>query len=325
MKILTTIKPRNQGVSTHSYGVLAEIDWARKKIVRKIKIPSASFFDENSFSHCALNGLAVYEDRIFVSAWNFLIEIDYASFEITNCISIPLMGDLHSIAINRSKIFVVSTVLDAILCFNLNNLEYLWYWRPNDDYSTRSQLSLENSRDFIPKINRSKEFRYVHKSRSSYYRHHLNDCRVHKDQLYISAKDWCREANCSTIIRLNLATLESDIVVEPGVLRGAHDPVIVGNSLYATESESGLVSWFDQTNYQNKRSIRPSKQKYFVRGLEYVNSGFLLGLSSHKEESHPAKIIKFNEGFTSQLSYFKLDEFYDSSGSIISSIKLSPT
>lgn len=308
MNILVTLKPENYRISKHCYGILAEIDWNKKEVLRTIKVPAASFQDNTAFMTCLLSGLAVVGHRVFVNAWNFLIEIDYNNFEIVNCVSYPEMADLHGMSTNGSHLWLSSCSVQCILCLDIQELDLQWRWGPDTPIlfshrkSTLNTIFKNKPTHFMPG-----EYRYIHKSNSPYHNHHLNDVRYYDNNLYITTKGWY-DGTSSAIIKLNLDTMQDEFFVQPGGFQGIHDGLLINDVFIVTQSANNSVGLRGKDGTLTTIPLHPSS--YFLRGLEYTGNSFLIGFSTWRNQTLPAKIIEYDTSFSSIISEMDVSFLY---------------
>lgn len=319
MRLIVTLKPENYEQPRSSFGVIAEIDWESKKFIRYLKIPSASFHDSGAFMAPLMGGLCHIGSRLFVAAWNFVIVVDYNNFEILDTFSHPYMADLHGMNTDGSNIWVISTAIESLLCFDPNTYSLNWRWGPDEPIlSARAPAGKKTrSLDRLGKVfSRSgqggrtfaeREFRYVHKGHSAYHQHHLNDVRYHRGELYLTTKGWF-EGTSSAVIRLNPRTQESEFFVEPGGFRAMHDGEFLEDRFVVTESAANGVAWRNADGTIETRRLK--EEPYFTRGLAYTGHSFLVGFTTFRGTDHPAQIAEYDHSFTNEISSMCIDEFY---------------
>jgi hypothetical protein len=341
MKVLAVLRPLKADTFSHLYGILAEIDWNAKTFLRSLKIPMASFKDDNAFMAPVLSGLCLIDRRIFVAAWNFVVEIDYDSFQIINAVSWPLMADLHGMATDGHDIWVASTAIDAVLCLDANNLGLKWRWGPDEPILYKDRLANNTSGNpiarlpLLSKILRTtteqsdncrfveREYRYVHKSNSTYHYHHVNGVSFHEGSLYITTKGWSKETNKSAVIRLDPQSRRAEFFVRPGGFRGMHDFIFVDGRFYATESGANSVAWREPDGSITSRHVEPSP--HFVRGLCYTGSSFLVGFTTSRGTSLPAQIAEYDLELENRLGIMDISTLYTrEQGTMVHTIALSP-
>jgi hypothetical protein len=327
MKILATIfKSKNYITPFHSYGILVEIDWDSKTIIRSLKVPAASFQDDTAFMVSYLGGFCLAGQRIFASAWNFIVEVDYDSFQIVNAVSWPPMADLHGMTTDGHDIWVASTAIDAVLCLDVNTLELKWRWGPDEPILYQDRLSSDSAQNLLtrlPLVRRvlgapsqrsndchfiEREYRYIHKGNSLYHYHHLNGICFHEGYLYITTRGWNKDSQRSAVIRLDPRTRQSEFFVPPGGFRGMHDGIFINERFYTTESAANSVAWREPDGRIISRPIEPSD--YFVRGLLYTGSSFLVGFSTWRESNLPAQIVEYDLEFEHQLGAMEVSMLY---------------
>jgi hypothetical protein len=344
MKILATLKPANyQNIHHDLHGILVEIDWDTKTVLRSLKIPMASFHDDTAFMTPTLSGLCLSGRRLFATAWNFIVEIDYDSFRVVNAVSWPPMADLHGTSTDGKDLWVASTAIDAVLCLDLDTLNLKWRWGPDEPILCRERLAANNDRKtaiarslsrYIPWLGRrsdqfnalyfiEKEYRYVHKTKTSYHYHHLNGAYFHEGFLYVTTKGWNKDEGKSAVIKLDPHTRQAVFFVPPGGFHSMHDAVFVDDHLYVTEAWTNSVAWREPDGSIISRQIEPSG--YFVRGLCYIGSSFLVGLSTWRNTDLPAQIVEYDKELEHQLGIMDISMFYpDDMKTAVFTLALSP-
>jgi len=350
MKILATLKPEKyRNISCDLYGTLAEIDWDAKTALRSLKIPTASFQDDTAFMTPILSGLCLIGRRVLVAAWNFIVEIDYDSFQVVNAVSWPPMADLHGMTTDGNDLWVASAAIDAVLCLDANDLHLKWRWGPDEPILYQDRLSTNSNvqslianlplgRIPIPRLSRTwrtlfgqsndrrfieREYRYVHKSKTSYHYHHLNGVCFHEGYLYITTKGWNKDEDKSAVIRLDPETRQAEFFVPPGGFRSMHDGVFVDGVFYVTEAKADSVAWREPDGSIISRQVEPLG--YFVRGLCYTGSSFLVGFSTWRGSNLPAQIVEYDLEFKHQLGIMDISMFYpEDKRTAVFSLALSP-
>jgi hypothetical protein len=346
MKILATLKPAQyKGISCDLYGVLAEIDWDTKTVLRWLKIPTASFHDDIAFMTPVLSGLCLIGQRVLVAAWNFITEIDYDTFQVVNAVSWPYMVDLHGMSTDGNDVWVASTGIDALLCLDANKLHFKWRWGPDEPILYQDRLTTNNiDHGFVARLpligipipwlshpsERSnafqfieKEYRYVHKTRTSYHYHHLNGVSFHEGFIYITTKGWNRDEGKSAVIKLDPQTRQAEFFVLPGGFRGMHDGGFVDGRFYATEAFANSVAWREPDGRIISRQVEPLG--YFVRGLCYTGSSLLIGFSTWRNTGLPAQVVEYDLELEHQLSSMDISMFYpEAKQTAVFALALSP-
>lgn len=331
MRLLATLKPEKYATHHHSYGVLAEIDCEARRIVRHLKIPAASFDAGNAYMAPLIGGLCRVGDRVVLSAWNFLVEVDYERFEITNVASWPLMADLHGVDSDGSSVWVCSAAIDAVLRLDAETLTYRDRWGPDAPILRDERLAARvesNPLGRVPglrplvraAIARRPNFRFVereyrgtHKSRSPTHDHHVNDVCFHEGQLYVATRGWneITDGSRSAVIRVDPGTAEADFFVRPGGFRQMHDCVFVDDRLYVTESGANAVAWREPDGRIVQREVQPAP--HFVRGLAWTGRSFWVGFSTLRGTEHPALVVEFDPGFERELGRVDVSGLYPKS------------
>ena len=337
MKYLITLKPLTHETNTSSYSVMAELNWETRRVERALKIPAANFSGQNSFMRSFSQGVCKDGNKIFLAGWNFIMEIDYSSFQISNVFSHNLMSDIHSISVTKNDLFVCSTGIDTLLCFDRKSYSLKWFWRIEDSgIDTKLRIPiifsfLRKRSSIISKIVRrlgffqfqklfkisfkTDEYRSVDKRRSPYHAYHMNEFAVINNQVYICTKGWNdNEFTKSAIIVLDLNTRNSFFLAKPGTFCGAHDLLFLHKEkkLFVTESGNQSIGILDI----NKKSIehrRLCEKKYFIRGIASCSNGFLVGFTSDRLRtcggSYPF-IIEYDNSFNQVGNSFVFDQFY---------------
>ncbi|WP_040756109.1 hypothetical protein [Winogradskyella psychrotolerans] len=118
MNYLITLKPLKHNSNIGSYSILAELDSTTNKIIRKLLIPSANFTAKDGCMRSFSQGVQKVNDLIYLAGYNFIMIIDYATFNIVDTFSHPLMSDIHCLEVFEDEIYAVSTTIDALLCFD---------------------------------------------------------------------------------------------------------------------------------------------------------------------------------------------------------------
>ena len=340
MKYLVTLKPVTHGSNYSTYSVLLEINWNTKKIIRSLKIPAANYNCKNSYMRSFAQGCCKQGKYIYVSNWNFVSVVDYDSFEIVDAFSHPLMADNHGIDTSEDEIFVCSTSIDALLCFDLKSYQLKWFWRPDETpldnkFFVPSFFAAIKKREFyLGKIAQRlklaqkikipfnvSEFRSQDKKKSPYHNHHLNEVIYYKNSLYILTKGWNNTLS-SSIIRLYPETKEAAFISPPGSYCGAHDLLTDNDRIIITESGSECVGFLSNDNVVSHTKI--TNHESFIRGIASTNDGFLVGFSYNRKKTRGPKqsvIREYDKNFN-QVNYeLNFDTFYpDSIGSAIHNI-----
>lgn len=343
MRILVTLKPVDYMASHHQYGVLAEIDWDSRQFIRALKLPSAAFKSRHAFMAPLTGGVCVVGDRVFAAMWNFIIEVDYKSFEIVNVFSHPLMADLHGLSSDGDNLWVASTGIDAVLCLDVRSKALKWRWGPDEPILYQDAVlgleamlaRLARRHSLIRKVWRrlrleSRAFftggerRHIHKSMTVYHNHHLNGAIPNGEMLFVTTKGWNGDANRSAVIALDTHTMQADFLVRPGGFSGMHDGVLVGGRLYVTQSGNNSVGWLEPDGNVISRRVEPSP--YFVRGMCHTGHSFIVGFTTHRERLDlPALLVEYDESFSEELGRMDVSRFYPpDQGTAVHSIAPAP-
>ncbi|NGZ25961.1 MAG: hypothetical protein G8345_03605, partial [Magnetococcales bacterium] len=294
MNILVTLKGEHYELPHHAYAVLAEIHWPSKKIVRSLKIPAASFRHDGAFMAPLAGGVCCHGDRVFMAMWNFIVEIDYDTFEIVNAVSNPWMADLHGLATDGGYLYVVSTAVTSLLALNLKDLSLAWQWGPEEPILGQGASWWQRWSSSC-----GNEFRYIHKSRSCHYRHHLNDVRHRDGFLYLTTLKWLQQEG-GAVIRLNPVNRQAEFLIPPGLIFGPHDGEWTQQGWLFTESAKNGVVWQREDGSLNRMPLSPAPA--FVRGLCAMEEGYLVGFTRRRQSATPSWIVEFSEDFGREIS-----------------------
>jgi|GEM_PF-2442730 hypothetical protein len=308
MNYLVGIKPLKHNINTNSYSVLAEIDWVTKEILRTIKIPSANYTSKDGYMRSNIQGCTIDNGKIYITQWNFIVIIDYKTFQVIDSFSHAYMSDCHGIEIVENEIFVCSTGIDAVLCFDKETHELKRFWRPEQS-SLESKIPLPSFLSFI-RIKSSKfykrmknlqlhifltqkfrvffknnkEYRGLDKTRSGLHSHHVNEISYVDNNLYVLTKGW-NNTTSSSLIKLNLEFTKECFILNPGDLGGAHDIIFSNNQISFTESLSeSLGLYLLDTNKIIHHKL--SNNNYFVRGLSFYKDDYLIGFTPARNEKN---------------------------------------
>lgn len=322
-RYLVTLKPEQYLTPQHAYATLAEIDWQTQAVIRTLRFPSASYSDDGSFMAPLAGGVCTVGNRIFVALWNFIVEVDYDSFQIVNSFSHPYMGDLHGITTDGSNLYVAATSIDALLCFDIDNFELQWRWGPDEPilYEDRVRQIMEaRPVAFLPFVYGrrlftvmemqkfvDRDYRHVRKGYTGYHNHHLNDAILHESKLYITTKQWNTHL-AGAVIELDLVSRESRFFIPPDSLQGLHDGVWIGERFYVTESGANRVAWREPDGKLVHKEIQP--ENYFVRGLCDTGGSWLVGFTTQRGTQQPALIVEFDRDFNRTIQTMDVSTFY---------------
>ncbi len=337
-RYLITLKPEKYQTPQYSYAVLAEVDWASQELIRQIRFPSASYGHSEAYHAPLIGGVCTVGERVFVAIYNAIIEIDYTSFQIVNSISHPYMVDLHGMATNGQYLYVASTGIDAVLCFDINTFDLVWRWGPDVPILYKDRLQSELDADIIaslPVIGESRrkniqqkqqfrdlDYRHMRKGMTGYHHHHLNDVILRDDTLYITTKQWNNQLK-GAVIQLDLTSNSAGFFIPPDSVKGLHDGVWIDDTFYMTESGENQVVWRNPDGTLTHYAVEPSP--YFVRGLCDTGASWLVGFSTQRDTGLPAQVVEFSRDFTKTRHQMDVSFFYPSEKSTaIHSIMPSP-
>lgn len=304
MKLLATLKPERYELPHHSYGVLAEIDWPARRVVRTLKFPSASFRDERGFMAPLVGGVCAVGRRLFMALWNGVVEIDYDTFQVVNAVSSPWMADLHGMDSDGHLLYVAATGVTALLALDLADLSTVWQWGPDEPLLRHGESLRQRWCRLMARPQR--EFRHTHKSRSPHYRHHLNDVCHHQGYLYLTTLKWF-DSPGGAVIRLHGPSRQAEFFIPPGGVFGPHDGLFAEGRYLVTESAANGVAWrLAQGEIQRARL----GERAFVRGLCRLGDGFLVGFTRLRHHPAPSWIIEFDGCFQKELGRMDVSGFY---------------
>lgn len=322
-RYLVTFKPQQYLTPTHNYAILAEIDWSQKKILREIRFPSASYAHKKAYHAPLIGGICRIGNRVFVTMFNYIVEVDYESFRLVNSFSHPYMVDLHGMATDGEKLYVVATGIDAVLCFDIHTFDLLWRWGPDEPILFKDRVEAEIGKDALisvplvgekrrkqieqKQVFRDADYRYMRKDMTGYHHHHMNDVILKNDMLYITTKQWNHQQK-GAVIRFDLNTRQTEFAVQPDTLDGLHDGVWLDECLYMTESGANQVAWLSPDGQVSHRKVEPSP--YFLRGLCDTGTSWLVGFSTLRNTDLPALIVEYNRDFTQIVSQMDVSECY---------------
>jgi len=258
------------------------------------------------------------------------------------------MSDIHSIAVTEDEIFIISTTIDALLCFSKKDKKLKWYWRVEDS-NLVSKIKLPSIFSFLNKkalitgktikytsfknyfaINfKEKDFRGTDKTHSPYHTCHLNEVLLlDKNTILLGTKGFNdRKLIKGSIIKINRKTLEASFFANPGSFSGSHDLMTINNKIHITESANESIGVYSLINDDIKH-FQLNKEGYFVRGISHSQDGYFVGFSpnrswvlSNDTTKKHAIIKQFNKDFTKIEKTFLLNMFYpDNVGSAIHNI-----
>ncbi|MBF0283713.1 MAG: hypothetical protein HQL51_04560 [Magnetococcales bacterium] len=334
MRLLATLKAERYELSHHSYGVVAEIDWATRRVSRQLRLPCASFRSPSGFMGPLTGGICTLGGRIYAAMWNYVVEIDAASFQIVNAASSPWMADLHGMdSDGGSRIYVAATSVEAVLGLEAATLAPAWRWGPDHPFLRQGMPSHRVrpfwrrwsplDRLFPPSPAPEREYRGMHKQYSPYHHHHLNDVRCFEGSVYAVTKGWF-DADSGSVIRIDPHSGAAEYFVRPGGFRGPHDGVFLDGRFYVTESAANGVAWREPDGRIERRTLGLSAP-YFVRGLCWSGRSFLVGFTRLRQRSDPALIVEYPPDFSRPLAVMELEGFYPpEQGAAVHSLVLGP-
>lgn len=321
-KALFSFKPVDYMKNPHMFAGIAEIDLASGEIGRVLRIPAATFKSKHAFMANFIQGLCSDEKYIYASGWNFVVIVDLSDFRIVDSFSMAEMADVHSLSVDNESIYVISTATECLICVDKKTLKKKWVWGPNEkilNYDSTGFLPpFSNSfyRKGIRKLNlrkyvitpkyQNEETRYVHKTTSPYYRHHLNNVYVTDEFIYLNTKGWFNSKN-SSVIKIKKQTRESSFFAKPGTFIGSHDGVIHKGHYYVTEADNNSVSRVN-LNGSNLERFELEPKGYFVRGILLTGDVNFVGFTPLKNGDDSCKIISYNKDFSRKIKEFVLPD-----------------
>ncbi|MEG3640534.1 hypothetical protein [Magnetococcus sp. PR-3] len=336
MKLLLTIKPVMYHQSTASYAVLAEVDWAQQRVLRQLRLPAASYRCDEAFMAPLIGGVCHWGNRLFIAMWNYIVEVDYHTFQIVNSFSTPQMADLHGITTDGQTLWVAAAATEMVLGFDLKSLKPVWQWGPdaailgshphlrippawNQGWKARFLYHLNNK---TPQALLPGEHRHQHKSRSASYHHHLNDVTYHQGKLYVTTSNWYNTNNPGAVIEVDPTTSQTRFMAQPGSFDGTHDTLFVDDRLYVTESRRNGIAWIEADGEIHRQKVEPSP--YFVRALHWTGEHFLTGFTRLRHTQDPALLIAFDQNWQ-PITHMELSGFHpEVVGSAIHAMAPSP-
>jgi len=339
VKLLFTYKPVDYMRTLGSYAGLVRFDLDRGAYDRILRIPAPAYRSRPAFSVPFAQGLAVAGKTAYVGMWNTVVLVDLDSFEIIDAFSSPQMADVHSIAVSDEHIFVVSTATECLLCFDRANHQLCWRWGPDAQIlgrGSRGILPGFRSRSYRMAIRRlglgsllgvpayrDAETRHVHKSRSPYYRHHLNNVYIHESKLYLNTKGWF-DSKSSSVIELDSESLEARFLVAPGGFIGSHDGLVYRDWFYVTEADNNSIARVSLATLVIERfPVQPDG--YFVRGLAVVDDTFIIGFTPRRETGDPPCIGQYDAGDLQRIRLVEVPDLYGAGDPLaIHTLALSP-
>lgn len=351
MNYLITLKPLKHNSNLGCFSVLAELDFTTNKIIRKLLIPSANFTTKNACMRSFSQGVQKVDNLIYLAGYNFIMIIDYVTFKIIDSFSHPLMSDIHCLEIFEDKIYVISTTIDALLCFDKNTKQLIWHWRIEDsNLQNKKSLNYRFSKfrmkskkigKYFSVLGLNKlfkiqfvnfDFRGMGKSTSPYHISHLNELRVVNNKtILLGTKGWeDKGLKNSSLIELKTDEMSAQFLAKPGSFIASHDILRVPGKIVVTESVNESVSVLNVKTNKICRYQLPQRG-CFVRGVSKTNKGYLVGFSPNREllnskefkkkDRKNAFIEHYNNDFTKVYEEIEFEGFYpESTGSAIHNI-----
>ncbi|MEY6432370.1 hypothetical protein ABC977_08125 [Thioalkalicoccus limnaeus] len=332
MKYLVTIKPLTHNTNINTYGLLVELDWTKKQILRTLKFPAANYTTRYSYMRSFVQGIAHYDNLLYLSLWNYVAVVDHDTFQIVDAFSHPLMSDNHGLFATEQHLFICATAIDTLLCFKRHSYELQWAWRP-DDAGIDQKLTMPRILSFLKRSGRipgkiagrlriansikvpfaKAEYRGIDKKNSPYHNHHLNEVRQVGDRLLILSAKWNGRPR-SPLIELNLENMQSSFVTPIDEFHRPHDILLdSAGRILVTESGNESVGCIrpDGTIIH----VRISNEHLFARGIAESDAGYLVGLSYNRSlrsgPRHPF-IKEYSKDFSETGDTFAFEDLYKS-------------
>ena len=260
------------------YGHIFQLDWNKKSIERRLKyitpdnMVNPNITKELTFGH-------IYGNELYVTSRTEIIIIDLVKLTIKRKISDPTFHDLHHVRRIDNQLFVANTGLEMVQRFSLDGKEL-------------EQINLSN----IPtwdRFDKNLDYRLVESTKP--HKLHVN---------YLFEKDhgeiWATCLNTKEVICI-YGRKERIKIIEGYI----HDGLVTRNSIYFTTTNGFLISvdrkslktkkkydisseykikkggylgWCrgvyiaDRRAYVGFTSIRPTKNKEFIRNLKNKNN-----------------------------------------------------
>ncbi|QIB65970.1 NHL repeat-containing protein [Kineobactrum salinum] len=279
-------------------------------------------------------GLALYGGYAYVGLWNFVAVVCLTNFTIVNVFSASEMADIHSIAADRERLYILSTASECISCFSRKTYKKIWQWGPNEKILEGGGLAVlpsVQSRFYMSVLRklglarlvrtpayRGEELRYIHKSRSRYYRHHVNNILLHNNNLYINTKGWF-DTSSSSVICMDLETKRSRWLAEPGSFIGSHDGVIRNGNLYVTEADNSSLAWINLASKCIER-VPLNPAGYFIRGLVEYGGSWIIGFTPRRGSGHELMLGIYDKSTLEHQEAIVIPSLHGPDGTAIHSI-----
>ncbi|WP_017756534.1 hypothetical protein [Calidifontibacillus oryziterrae] len=338
MNIIISFKPVSYMNPKASYAGIARVNLESGKVEKLLKFPSAIFKTDKSFMTSNAQGLVLKDGIAYVGLWNYIAIVDLDTFTTIDAFSSPEFSDVHSLEIVDDHLYVVSTASEVISCFELSTLKRKWYWgAPNSNIlkggrfkflpivKNRYQRKIYNILNILKYVrtpNKIIESRYIHKTCSSYYRHHMNNITYNQGHLYVNTKGWF-DTRTSAVIKLNIDSLEEEFFVEPGGFIGSHDGYFFNGKYYVTEADNNSIAWKDSDNKIERIQLKP--ENYFIRGLEKVNDSWIVGFTPSRGSNNVCLLKIYNEDFNIVKNEININDLLPREiGVAVHTIKLEP-
>jgi hypothetical protein len=159
MRVLMTAMHRTAN-NQESHGYLLEIDWGKKRILKKIEAPPlwSHFNWRNRGGRRGLRGITFYNGLIWVASCEMVLGLDPDTLELERMVSHPYMAHIHEIKGDGNGIWITSTGGDGVFLIDENQhvLHEVWLCgKPKEDLRVKL--------DFQQKYHINSVFFYDHK------------------------------------------------------------------------------------------------------------------------------------------------------------------
>lgn len=247
----------------YNVAVLAEIDFAAKRILREYAVDREQFAHSipgyaTNFTVPAIDG-----GTIHLPSHAAIHEVSLATFERTREFSMPLFNDLHSVLLRGGERWVTSTGLDCVLRF-----------RTDDDFDAMPALPdaepFDRSADWRPRSTKP------HKSHPNHV-------------TFIDGEPWVTRAKQGDWVRL---ADPRDGAKVAGVM--IHDGILHGGLVHFTSVDGHVVS-VDPAARRVVRDLAIQRDGYsqlagWCRGLHVTDTHFYVGFSVLRRTKHAENV-----------------------------------
>lgn len=248
----------------YNVAVLAEIDFAAKRIVREYAVERADFAYNVPGYATNFTVPAVDGDTIHLPSHATIHEVSLATFEKRREFSMPLFNDLHSVALRDGEKWVTSTGLDAVLRF-----------RGDDAFDVLATL------DGVAPPSRAEDWRARSTKPHKCHPNHV---------AFVDGRPWvtrARQGDCAPLDDLSSAVKMADVMV--------HDGVNCGDGLLHFTSVNGHAISVDPAARRVVRDLPIRRDGYsqligWCRGLHVTDRHFYVGFSVLRRTKHAENV-----------------------------------